>query len=100
MTKLFKYEHEGREFRVFVKRNSYDKNLITADIEEYHAERKIMKWIQLKKSFFFLKDYETIEDGIKTIIAIAILEEKAEQEQEKKWEEFCKRGWQSQPLDL
>lgn len=92
MTKIFEYEYEERKFRAFVKRNYYDKNLITVDIEEYHPERKIMKWIQLKKSSFFLKDYETIEDGIKTIIAIAILKEKAEQEQEKKWKEFCERG--------
>jgi hypothetical protein len=92
MAKIFKYEHEGRTFRAFVKRNYYDKNLITIDIEEYHAERKIMKWIQFKKASFFLKDYETIEDGIKAMTTIAILKEKTEQEQEKKWKEFCKRG--------
>ncbi len=90
MAKIFKYEHEGREFRAFVKRNCYDKDLIIIDIEEYHPERKIMKWIQLKKSAFFLKDYETIEDGIKAMTTIAILKEKMEQEREKKWQEFCK----------
>lgn len=92
MTKIFEYEYEERKFRAFVKRNSYDKNLITINIEEYHPKKKIFKWKPFKKSAFFLKDYETIEDGIKTIIAITIIKENADKEQEKKWKEFCERG--------
>ena len=92
MTKIFEYEYEERKFRAFVKRHGYDKNLIIVDIEEYHPKKKIIKWRPFEKRSFFLEDYETIEDGIKAKITIAILKEKAEQEQEKKWQEFCKRG--------
>lgn len=57
---------------------------------EYRPNKKIFKEKSLGSKWFWLDDYNTIEEGVKTILIKVLVEQKYELEMRRKWEEFEK----------
>lgn len=59
-------------------------------IYEYRPNKKIFKEKSLDSKWFWLDDYATIEEGVKTVLAQVLVEKKHDLEMQKKWEDFEK----------
>lgn len=57
---------------------------------EYRPNKKIFKEKSLGSKWFWLDDYNTIEEGVKTVLIKVLVEQKYELEMQKKWEKFEK----------
>ena len=83
--RLFNYE--GRRFKVTVKPNGIS-GMACAFVEEFRPKAKIFKWKWRNSFDFWIDDYESIEDGARTMVAKVLSAEKDALELKKKWQEF------------
>ena len=92
MKKIYTDKESGQQYEVKAY-TTFCGVMIAVYISELHPNRKIFKKTHLNRHYFWIEDYDTIEDGILYCLNEEIeLQKKLKATEEKKKEFFKKRG--------
>lgn len=92
MKKIYTDKESGQQYEIKA-HTAVCGAMIAVYISELHPNRKIFKKTYLNRHYFWIEDYDTIEDGILHCLNEEIeLQKKLKATEEKKKEFFKKRG--------
>jgi uncharacterized protein YydD (DUF2326 family) len=83
------YTLDDKQYNCYVGQGCFSGS-VEVLVYEYRPNKKIHKEKSLDSKWFWLDDYDTIEEGVKTVLAQIVAEQNHDLEMQRKWEEFEK----------
>lgn len=83
------YTFDDKQYNCYVGQGCFSGS-VEVLVYEYRPNKKIHKEKSLDSKWFWLDDYDTIEEGVKTVLVQILAEQNHDLEMQRKWQEFEK----------